>query len=171
MAESTDIRETVRERYAAAARSTGQGCCGSGPGTCAPVDDAGVFGGHLYDEAERADVPEGAVGASLVCGVPTAVADLSEGETVLDLGSGAGADVLISARRVGPTGRAIGLDMTDEMLELARALPTRPRSSARPPASCGPAGASRCRTSSPTPTWTDGREPTWPPGRAASPAP
>jgi ubiquinone/menaquinone biosynthesis C-methylase UbiE len=65
-------------------------------------------------------VPEGAVGASLGCGVPTAVADLSEGETVLDLGSGAGADVLISARRVGPTGRAIGLDMTDEMLELAR---------------------------------------------------
>jgi ubiquinone/menaquinone biosynthesis C-methylase UbiE len=121
MAESTDIRETVRERYAAAARSSGEGCCGSGPGTCAPADDAGVFGGHLYDEAERADVPEGAVGASLGCGVPTAVAALSEGETVLDLGSGAGADVLISARRVGPTGRAIGLDMTDEMLELARA--------------------------------------------------
>src|SRR5439155_18396846 len=83
--------------------------------------EAGVFGGGLYDEASRADAPEAAVNASLGCGVPTAVADLREGETVLDLGSGAGADVLISARRVGPGGKAIGLDMTDEMLELARA--------------------------------------------------
>jgi arsenite methyltransferase len=97
------IRETVRERYAALA---GQSCaCGDG------------FGGALYDGAET----EPAVRSSLGCGVPTAVADLHEGETVLDLGSGAGADVLISARRVGATGRAIGLDMTDEMLELARA--------------------------------------------------
>jgi ubiquinone/menaquinone biosynthesis C-methylase UbiE len=112
MAELTDIRETVRERYAAAARSS-QGCC-------SPADDTGVFGGALYDEADG-ELPEGALNASLGCGVPTAVADLHEGETVLDLGSGAGADVLISARRVGPTGRAIGLDMTDEMLELARA--------------------------------------------------
>jgi ubiquinone/menaquinone biosynthesis C-methylase UbiE len=80
-----------------------------------------VFGSALYDEAETAGAAARAVGASLGCGVPTAVADLHEGETVLDLGSGAGADVLISARRVGPTGRAIGLDMTDEMLELARA--------------------------------------------------
>ena len=71
--------------------------------------------------ARERDAPEAAINASLGCGVPTAVADLHEGETVLDLGSGAGADVLISARRVGPTGRAIGLDMTDEMLELARA--------------------------------------------------
>jgi ubiquinone/menaquinone biosynthesis C-methylase UbiE len=77
-----------------------------------------VFGSALYDDAE--DVPDSAVSASLGCGVPTAVADLHEGETVLDLGSGAGADVLISARRVGATGKAIGLDMTDEMLELAR---------------------------------------------------
>jgi SAM-dependent methyltransferase len=113
MAELTDIRETVRERYAAAAR--GSSCCGT-------TDKAGeqVFGGALYD-AESEGTPAAAVAASLGCGVPTAVADLHEGETVLDLGSGAGADVLISARRVGPTGRAIGLDMTQEMLELARA--------------------------------------------------
>ena len=79
-----------------------------------------VFGGSLYDSGADA-APRAAVEASLGCGVPTAVADLREGETVLDLGSGAGADVLISARRVGATGKAIGLDMTDEMLELARA--------------------------------------------------
>jgi arsenite methyltransferase len=122
MTEPSNIRETVRERYAAAATAGGdEGCCGAGAATCGPADETDVFGGRLYDEAEREDVPEGAVNASLGCGVPTAVADLSEGETVLDLGSGAGADVLISARRVGPTGRAIGLDMTDEMLELARA--------------------------------------------------
>ncbi len=122
MAEPSSIRETVRERYAAAATAGGDdGCCGGGAASCGPADETEVFGGRLYDEAEREDVPAGAVNASLGCGVPTAVADLSEGETVLDLGSGAGADVLISARRVGPTGRAIGLDMTDEMLELARA--------------------------------------------------
>ena len=79
-----------------------------------------VFGSALYDDAEAGEAPEAALNASLGCGVPTAVADLHEGETVLDLGSGAGADVLISARRVGPTGKAIGLDMTDEMLALAR---------------------------------------------------
>jgi ubiquinone/menaquinone biosynthesis C-methylase UbiE len=79
----------------------------------------GVFGSELYADTE--DAPDSAVSASLGCGVPTAVADLHAGETVLDLGSGAGADVLISARRVGATGKAIGLDMTDEMLELARA--------------------------------------------------
>jgi arsenite methyltransferase len=123
MAEPTEIRETVRERYAAAATATSggdEGCCGGGAATCSPADETEVFGGHLYDEAEREDVLARAVSASLGCGVPTAVADLSEGETVLDLGSGAGADVLISARRVGPAGRAIGLDMTDEMLDLAR---------------------------------------------------
>jgi arsenite methyltransferase len=129
----TEIREQVRERYAAAARAaTSQsvsGCCGGATAEtgCGPpvagADWAGerVFGGGLYDEAARDRVPEAAVEASLGCGVPTAVADLHEGETVLDLGSGAGADVLISARRVGPSGTAIGLDMTDEMLELARA--------------------------------------------------
>ena len=113
MAELADVRDTVRERYAAAARSATYrvGGCGCGDG----------FGATLYDEANREEVPAAAVDASLGCGVPTAVADLHEGEVVLDLGSGAGADALISARRVGPTGRAIGLDMTDEMLALARA--------------------------------------------------
>ena len=109
----TDIREQVRERYAAAAKQA-SGC------SCGPETEE-FFGGSLYDEASREDVPGAAVEASLGCGVPTAVADLHDGETVLDLGSGAGADVLISARRVAPGGRAIGLDMTDEMLELARA--------------------------------------------------
>jgi arsenite methyltransferase len=111
---SSDLRETVRERYAAAAR--GGGCCGGE--SISTTDEAGtqVFGAALYEGEAGA-----AVDASLGCGVPTAVADLHEGETVLDLGSGAGADVLISARRVGASGRAIGLDMTDEMLELARA--------------------------------------------------
>jgi SAM-dependent methyltransferase len=134
MAELTDIRESVRRRYADAATAAARGahddaralereagCCGSGASTCNPADDTGVFGGALYDEAIREDVPDAAISASLGCGVPTAVADLRDGETVLDLGSGAGADVLISARRVAPTGKAIGLDMTDEMLELARA--------------------------------------------------
>jgi arsenite methyltransferase len=122
MAELTEIREQVRARYAAAA-TQGGGCCGSGPEGIELADRAGtqVFGDALYDPAEAGGAPEAAVAASLGCGVPTAVADLHPGETVLDLGSGAGADVLISARRVGPTGRAIGLDMTDEMLALARA--------------------------------------------------
>ena len=116
MAELT-IRETVREKYAAAARRAAEqpAACG-----CGPADES-VFGATLYDDAETAGATAAAVGASLGCGVPTAVADLHAGETVLDLGSGAGADVLISARRVGASGRAIGLDMTDEMLELARA--------------------------------------------------
>jgi arsenite methyltransferase len=132
----TDIREQVRDRYAAAARAvkdaTSSGCCGGEAG-CGPAsaltdpdlsnfdkDGNEVFGVSLYD-GEGDAAPKAAVEASLGCGVPTAVADLHEGETVLDLGSGAGADVLISARRVGTTGKAIGLDMTDEMLELARA--------------------------------------------------
>jgi arsenite methyltransferase len=116
MAELTDIRETVRERYARAARqaSSGEGCCGSSVGC------SDEFGSALYG-AEAGEAPQEAVAASLGCGVPTAVADLHPGETVLDLGSGAGADVLISAGRVAPGGRAIGLDMTDEMLALARA--------------------------------------------------
>ncbi len=133
MADLTDpgIRETVRERYAAAARVAADthGCgCGSGAQTscCATEvaltdeDGAQVFGDALYAGTDTAGATDAAVAASLGCGVPTAVANLNEGETVLDLGSGAGADVLISARRVGPTGTAIGLDMTDEMLELAR---------------------------------------------------
>ena len=126
MAEVTNpepnIRETVRGRYAAAARAAeaGQGGCGCGPVGVTDATGEVVFGATLYDDGTAAGAPAAAVEASLGCGVPTAVADLHEGETVLDLGSGAGADVLISARRVGPAGTAIGLDMTDEMLELAR---------------------------------------------------
>jgi arsenite methyltransferase len=120
MAELTDVRETVRQKYAAAAKAASPqaGSCGEDI-LSSPGDPAGVFGARLYDSVAGEDVPHAALSASLGCGVPTAVADLHEGEIVLDLGSGAGADVLISARRVGPTGKAIGLDMTDEMLELA----------------------------------------------------
>jgi arsenite methyltransferase len=128
MAELTDTREAVRERYAAAARAVtkdqnGAACCGSAEGcgsTTLRADETDVFGEQLYRPDERTGATDTAVAASMGCGVPTAVADLHEGETVLDLGSGAGADVLISARRVGSSGRAIGVDMTDEMLELAR---------------------------------------------------
>jgi SAM-dependent methyltransferase len=122
MAELADIRETVRARYAAAAKATAadpSGCCGTAL-ECSPGDATSAFGGGLYDASSTEGIPAAALGASLGCGVPTAVADLRHGETVLDLGSGAGADVLICARRVGPTGKAIGLDMTDEMLALAR---------------------------------------------------
>ena len=120
-----DIREAVREKYAAAARATAADTAGSccGPAT-ADASGIEVFGGALYTREDAGTAPEAALNASLGCGVPTAVADLHEGETVLDLGSGAGADVLISARRVGATGRAIGLDMTDEMLALATANAT-----------------------------------------------
>jgi SAM-dependent methyltransferase len=120
------IREVVREKYAAAARAiqdTGAGCCGSSTSAFVELstDKSGhtVFGADLYASGEI-EGAEGAVAGSLGCGVPTAVADLHPGETVLDLGSGAGGDVLISARRVAPGGRAIGLDMTPDMLELAR---------------------------------------------------
>ena len=118
-----DIRELVRDRYATAARTmteAGKGSCGCAPSMTTDQTGQDVFGASLYvaDEAEGAT--SSAVSASLGCGVPTAVADLHPGETVLDLGSGGGADVLISARRVAPTGNAIGLDMTDEMLALAR---------------------------------------------------
>jgi arsenite methyltransferase len=124
---SQGIRESVRECYAAAARtvteqSASPSCCGSI--ALAEADEAGLFGVTLYESAETEGAPDAALGASLGCGVPTAVADLHEGETVLDLGSGAGADVLISARRVGASGKVIGLDMTDEMLALARANAT-----------------------------------------------
>ena len=116
----TDVREAVRARYAAAATNVGgSGCCGSEVG-CGDKDDNEVFGQVLYDGATRDELPEAAQLASLGCGNPTAVAALHEGETVLDLGSGGGIDVLLSARRVGPAGKAYGLDMTDEMLELAR---------------------------------------------------
>jgi len=113
-----EIVAAVRERYARAARESGgcgsEDCCGPS----SVVGDTDALGPGLYGE-EGAEAGS-ALDASLGCGVPTRVADLAEGETVLDLGSGAGADLLISARRVGPSGRAIGLDMTDEMLDLAR---------------------------------------------------
>src|SRR3954454_11004658 len=116
------VREQVRARYAAAAQAVTGGGEASfwGPaGEVIEVDER--FGAGLYDPASTEDLPEEAVLASLGCGNPTAVAELHEGETVLDLGSGGGIDVLLSARRVGPTGKAYGVDMTDEMLELARA--------------------------------------------------
>ncbi|RZQ61257.1 arsenite methyltransferase [Amycolatopsis suaedae] len=110
-----DLRETVRERYAAAALKVTGGetaCCG-------PTETDENFGSTLYATDERDALPADAVAASLGCGNPTAVAELREGERVLDLGSGGGIDVLLSARRVGPSGKAYGLDMTDEMLALA----------------------------------------------------
>ncbi|MFF1360573.1 arsenite methyltransferase [Streptomyces sp. NPDC058297] len=113
------LRETVRERYAAAATQVTEGgtaCCGP---QAIEIDDS--FGSTLYAADERDTLPAEAVAASLGCGNPTAVADLHEGEVVLDLGSGGGIDVLLSARRVGPTGKAYGLDMTEEMLALALA--------------------------------------------------
>ena len=130
-----EIREAVRERYAAAATWAGEGrvaCCtpstasdagqsSCGCGTDVPDACGGEeFGAGLYGETDRDALPNEAKLASLGCGNPAAVAELQEGETVLDLGSGGGIDVLLSARRVGPTGKAYGVDMTDEMLELAR---------------------------------------------------
>ena len=132
-ADQDALREQVRARYAAAAtKVTGGGCgcgqpagCGCGEGCCggtgtATAEEPG-FGAELYAAPERDQLPDTAVLASLGCGNPTAVAELHEGETVLDLGSGGGIDVLLSARRVGPSGTAYGLDMTEEMLALARA--------------------------------------------------
>jgi arsenite methyltransferase len=119
------IHETVREHYARAALCVLDGqasdccsgdCCGGGASTTADA----VAAADLYSAADRSDLPDAAALASLGCGNPTAVAELREGERVLDLGSGGGIDVLLSGRRVGPTGRAIGLDMTDEMLALAQ---------------------------------------------------
>ena len=113
-----ELREEVRRRYAEAARTVteegGEACCGGEKGA------TDVFGASLYGAGERDALPNAAALASLGCGNPIAVADLNEGETVLDLGSGGGIDVILSARRVGETGRAFGLDMTDEMLALAQ---------------------------------------------------
>jgi arsenite methyltransferase len=119
------IKEDIRARYAAAARHASAGCGCSGQSCCDEhgcCGDAGpdAFGAALYGAESMRDLPEAAALASLGCGNPIAVADLREGEVVLDLGSGGGIDVLLSAKRVGPTGRAYGVDMTDEMLELAR---------------------------------------------------
>ena len=141
---SSDLREEVRSRYAQAARavlepeagvtasccssSAADSCCGTGPAGSVPASTGlagaaavGGFSEHLYREGETDGLPEEAVLASLGCGNPLAVADLHDGERVLDLGSGGGIDVLLSARRVGPSGFAYGVDMTDEMLALARA--------------------------------------------------
>src|SRR5438445_13682226 len=115
----TDIKQVVKEKYGEAAlrvASGGSSCCGAGPaldGGCDPITS------NLYDALQTTELPQEAVKASLGCGNPTALANLNPGETVLDLGSGGGIDVLLSARRVGPTGKAYGLDMTDEMLALA----------------------------------------------------
>jgi arsenite methyltransferase len=120
MSTTETVREVVREKYGQAAlrvvAGQGNGCCGASSafGGCDPITS------NLYDAGQTAALPEQAVLASLGCGNPTALAELHEGETVLDLGSGGGIDVLLSARRVGPTGKAYGLDMTDEMLALAR---------------------------------------------------
>jgi arsenite methyltransferase len=115
---SDELREQVRRRYAEAAlnvlQDSGRGCCGADE----PSDAR--WGEALYDVEQRGELPDTAVLASLGCGNPTAVADLHEGETVLDLGSGGGIDVILSAKRVGPAGKAFGLDMTDEMLALAQ---------------------------------------------------
>jgi SAM-dependent methyltransferase len=121
MSDADTIRETVREKYGEAARRVLAGgrssCCGAAPdsGGCDPITS------NLYEAGQTAGLPGDAVVASLGCGNPTALAELHEGETVLDLGSGGGIDVLLSAQRVGPTGKAYGLDMTDDMLALARA--------------------------------------------------
>jgi ubiquinone/menaquinone biosynthesis C-methylase UbiE len=121
------LRETVRERYAAAALATTSadatttaGCCSS-DGALITDEQAALFGAGLYADGQQEELPDTALMASLGCGNPTAMADLSDGMTVLDLGSGGGIDVLLSARRVAPSGIAYGLDMTDEMLDLARA--------------------------------------------------
>jgi len=114
-----NIQEAVKQKYGEAAKRTaggGTACCGGG----ASIDGCDPITKDLYSEAEKAALPEKAVAASLGCGNPTALAQLQPGETVLDLGSGGGIDVILSAKRVGPSGKAYGLDMTDEMLALAR---------------------------------------------------
>src|SRR6476661_5459544 len=111
----TEIKEAVRQRYGQAALRAGS-CCGT-----PALEGATPITSNLYSDRETGELPEAAVLASLGCGNPTVLAELKEGETVLDLGSGGGIDVLLSAKRVGPTGKAYGLDMTGEMLALANA--------------------------------------------------
>src|SRR5215467_3865738 len=117
--DSKNIKEVVKDKYGQAAlraKSGGSSCCGASPlsGCCDPITS------NLYEQSQTTEVPQEALLASLGCGNPTALARLNPGETVLDLGSGGGIDVLLSAKRVGPAGRAYGLEMTDEMLALAR---------------------------------------------------
>jgi SAM-dependent methyltransferase len=119
------IRNLVKEKYgeaAARAKSGGSSCCGASP----PLANVDPITSNLYSAQECQGLPADAVAASLGCGNPTALAELRAGETVLDLGSGGGIDVLLSAKRVGPTGKVYGLDMTDEMLVLAREISGRP---------------------------------------------
>ncbi|HEY4703365.1 MAG TPA: methyltransferase domain-containing protein, partial [Streptosporangiaceae bacterium] len=118
--ELDEVRERVRVRYAGAATAVTDGGAATCGDTCKAPGGTGT-GAELYTDAEQSQVPGDAVAASLGCGNPLAVADLHEGETVLDLGSGGGIEVLLSARRVGPAGKAYGLDMTGEMLDLAKA--------------------------------------------------
>ena len=118
------LKSAVKEKYGQAALRVSEGagtatCCGSSACCGATTDAWDPITADLYDEQQKAAIPVAAVLASLGCGNPTALATLNEGETVLDLGSGGGIDVLLSAKRVGPTGKAYGLDMTDEMLALA----------------------------------------------------
>jgi SAM-dependent methyltransferase len=121
MTTSDSLRDEVRRKYAEAAIAVAEGSgCGCGSGACCEGDASEDFGTSLYTVEQRGELPDAAALASLGCGNPTAVAELREGETVLDLGSGGGIDVILSAKRVGPTGLAYGLDMTDEMLALAR---------------------------------------------------
>src|SRR5206468_2475249 len=117
--QASDVKEIVKEKYGQAAlrvKTSGSGCCGA---TAASALSCDPITSNLYNSAQIGQLPEEAVLASLGCGNPTALAQLAPGETVLDLGSGGGIDVLLSARRVGPTGKAYGLDMTDAMLALA----------------------------------------------------
>src|SRR5438105_13938090 len=117
-----DIKDVVKEKYGQAAlrvaTGAGSGCCGSSPSSCCGGPDP--ITSNLYEAGQQGALPQEAVLASLGCGNPTALANLNSGEIVLDLGSGGGIDVLLSAKRVGPSGKAYGLDMTDEMLALAR---------------------------------------------------
>ena len=145
MTTPTDVREIVKQKYGAAARSAAEGrkdagCCTSSETGCDPITS------NLYDAAQLGTLPVEAVIASLGCGNPTALAELKPGEVVLDLGSGGGIDVLLSARRVAPTGKAYGLDMTDDMLALARENQQRSRASRTSSSSRAKSSTSRCPT-------------------------
>jgi hypothetical protein len=179
----SELRDAVRQRYSAAATSVKRGMAADDVTEAACCEPSEGYGLKFYDITERETLPDDAVLASLGCGNPTAVADLHEGETVLDLGSGGGIDVLLSAQRVGPTGFAYGLDMTGEMLELARKNARKAGArnveflegfieeiSARCSGPFGPAGGSGSVTSSPTTSSRPRSEPSAGATSAASPA-